>query len=1717
MSAPWEDFGGGTAVETPPWEDFGAVDSIKGKRQLPDATPDKVPLLARVGAALEPMVEPLTMSGLLNQPARFGRALGLVSPAAPDPFTQELQLIPQTPPGFANALARVAVPGLTQLAVPQATDVAAGAIQSGSDFLTGLSRVDMLPFLAAAGGPKVVQAAIAALFAGESSKNLGTATGEVVGNPDASWRDVGQGVGVDVLNAAIAGGIPIKAVEASGKPAPATGQKPQFEPTAEGVKREALGALEAARLGASEPAVALRKQIKSLVEEEAQKLAQGQDLTPEQKMFDTPIIGQEVQGQSIIQPMPPRPNQPTGVVAVPGTPGAVPAAEAVGGRLSWNAPAEQGLPTARQGGFALPPEALAKLEEVKPVDVQPPIVYKGQQEFPGRAPLELYNLTEDVGTFKKGSTVTKETVQKLFPEWKGGEQSAKEMQDPQGEVVSGQQTRGVPPEGVVGPSGGTALRRIPPSITAIPQYSQGRRVSGANVSRSLDLLGASMYDKAYSKTLTKELVQNAFDAIKDSKEKAIRLDIDRENQTISISDTGVGMSPEVVVTKLLPAFESGKDATTAAGGYGLAKVAVFGGAENFKVTTVAYVPNVGKLRTTLTGTGADWLKFVNEGADVPTVLNKPGVFKVGNLLVEVVSDPAAKLGTRFDIKHKEGKFDAYDARSMFEQTAKNEPGNVTFVDPFGETIQHDLAATAPVQKTIEVPGATIEIRFDATDTPARLYDIPVLNNGLTQFSLSFFEDVKLPPIKVNVKPNVAVTDQAYPFTNNRDSLKSEAKIAVEKYIKEVTNQYKQTVLDTYRKRMSAHEQIAGTSTVFLDVSGKLSKDAVTQITWNPQVSALAKGLAKVHQAAFGYLNKRYGPHWESARFSGFANGGGFQGVRFGTPIKGSEGQIYYDLKPLLDEAFSDVHAGKYTPEEAPLALGERLAGVVLHEVAHQISSYEGETHAVAMTELAGPMSAAIAKTIKAVQTTFKDSKQLQEFYDWYIDRVKDAVLPEHEASAIIRQGQREQAARAEDVQFSGKAREGVGQPESRTTLAGKLESLKLKTDQDMLFSLPDPKAIAGVSKMVWNTGIDLAIQSVKAGVEVAKVVDDTIKYWQKNAHAKFDEASARIRLEQVLAPKVKKVEPEAAKPMTLETAPKEVAKEVEARLANEENIWQRFVKKNFEVRTPPRVFQAEKPAPQLTLDVFAQAIKDAKPAREATDILQQQARKKVEARLKKALASADGPGAIAEVRKAFSGFQGRVDLEPFAAKMSAGELNLLFNHLLTHKEFGGYAHRIGDHYDALYKLVFDGTLPQPHHIETFERVFGPKVAEALVKKGRNSTGFWHTFAEVSGATKSMKASFDLSAPLRQGLFVSLAHPQVAGQALVKQIRAFGNREYSNALDATLRTGEQAEIRKEAGLSLPQQEGYAITHKMEQREENYPSHFMQQLLDVKGKNAGAKVAIALPKLIAHGLAGSERAFVTYLNWMRANVFDSVDAELVKQIKNKDELAQARRQLALLINASTGRGNVRGSELINALMFSQKYAVSRVELPYRLAEGMARHPKDALGKEAAKQTVGAVATWMGLYALVQAGNELFKWKMKFNLDTPTSTDFMKIRLPNGTTVDFSGGESTYARFVATAVTGHTTNPKTGRAKTAWDKAVLGGFVEGKAAPLPGTGWAALHGKSQSGRKLSVGSVLTDLTVPISVENLWEALDEHGMAGVPLMIPDVFGAGVQTPFKK
>lgn len=74
----------------------------------------------------------------------------------------------------------------------------------------------------------------------------------------------------------------------------------------------------------------------------------------------------------------------------------------------------------------------------------------------------------------------------------------------------------------------------------------------ANKDRLIELLGSSMYSEKLKDVVYKELLQNAFDATKIAESKGlinkgkIDITVDEKNRTISFTDNGIGMTPDVV-------------------------------------------------------------------------------------------------------------------------------------------------------------------------------------------------------------------------------------------------------------------------------------------------------------------------------------------------------------------------------------------------------------------------------------------------------------------------------------------------------------------------------------------------------------------------------------------------------------------------------------------------------------------------------------------------------------------------------------------------------------------------------------------------------------------------------------------------------------------------------------------------------------------------------------------------------------------------------------------------------------------------------------------------------------------------------------------------------------------------------------------------------------------------------------------------------------------
>jgi len=260
-------------------------------------------------------------------------------------------------------------------------------------------------------------------------------------------------------------------------------------------------------------------------------------------------------------------------------------------------------------------------------------------------------------------------------------------------------------------------------------------------------------------------------------------------------------------------------------------------------------------------------------------------------------------------------------------------------------------------------------------------------------------------------------------------------------------------------------------------------------------------------------------------------------------------------------------------------------------------------------------------------------------------------------------------------------------------------------------------------------------------------------------------------------------------------------------------------------------------------------------------------------------------------------------------------------------------------------------------------------------------------ADVVNLPRTIMASMDMSAPLRQGLGL-IDRPQF-WQALPTMIKAFGSREfYDKAMDSI---ADGPLFRKQIasdGRILPsfaETAGLKLTNMNEltQREES----IMSPLLD--------KVP---------GFGSSERAYTIFLNKLRADTFNQLvkDLEVLKPgIKANLPLAK---DIATFVNTSTGRGDLgplEGSaKVLSSVFFSPRLMASRLQM---LNPMYYVNLQPAVRKQALRSLfalAGAAGTFVTLGKLAGGTVE----------SDPASSDFGKIKFGN-TRLDPYGGFQQY----------------------------------------------------------------------------------------------------------
>jgi len=416
--------------------------------------------------------------------------------------------------------------------------------------------------------------------------------------------------------------------------------------------------------------------------------------------------------------------------------------------------------------------------------------------------------------------------------------------------------------------------------------------------------------------------------------------------------------------------------------------------------------------------------------------------------------------------------------------------------------------------------------------------------------------------------------------------------------------------------------------------------------------------------------------------------------------------------------------------------------------------------------------------------------------------------------------------------------------------------------------------------------------------------------------------------------------------------------------------------------------------------------------------------------------------------------------------------------------------------------------------------------------------------EALNLPRAIMASWDMSAPLRQGL--PLWHKKAFWTSLPAMVKAWGSEEAYEAIQNSIKM--KPLFRNEvsaAGKLMPsfaEKAGLKLTDltNLSTREESIMSTWAEKL---------------------PGVTRSNRAYTAFLNKLRADTFE----QLVKDgdvfgAHVRANMPRAR-ALAEFVNYASGRGSLGRAEkaavILNTGFFAPRLIASRLKIlnPWT-------YINPATDSMARKESIKS------LLALATAGNAAVQLAKAGGLEVendPASSDFGKVKIgnvrldpwagaqqyivaanrilkPSWATAGEEGGMNTGIGPIDLS-TGLISSPG-GKFKSSISGSeyqlgekyggsnrltVAGRFLEGKANPLINFATGLARGKDLTGQPFNVPEQIVSRFVPIFVQDLKELLTENpnlipgiheeGMGlenlsprNAPFAIPSFFGMGMQ-----
>jgi hypothetical protein len=499
------------------------------------------------------------------------------------------------------------------------------------------------------------------------------------------------------------------------------------------------------------------------------------------------------------------------------------------------------------------------------------------------------------------------------------------------------------------------------------------------------------------------------------------------------------------------------------------------------------------------------------------------------------------------------------------------------------------------------------------------------------------------------------------------------------------------------------------------------------------------------------------------------------------------------------------------------------------------------------------------------------------------------------------------------------------------------------------------------------------------------------------------------------------------------------------------------------------------------------ALKEAKPLRAEQEEIYTKIRSE---RIKKAIEVGGEVGGEKGYYTKLSKMKGEMDkvkFESIREKIGQEDIDSLFSTINDSIEISEFEKLSAG--KGLAKLFgeFGGNVPTEGELSLLNKIFGSELTDAALSKRSLFKKAKDVGLDILNIPRSLMASFDVSAPLRQGLFLTGRPKQFvpAFRDMFKYL--FSEKSYA-ALAENISKRPTYDIMKKSGLAITE-----MGKTLSVREEKFMSSYAEKI-----------------PIIGSGVRASGRAYSGFLSKLRADVFDDI-VKKASDVGIKEN--QFYSDVAKFINTATGRGGLGSLEgasvALNSFFFSPRLMSSRINM-LNPQFYISLHPQAR--KEALKSLLafgGIAATTASLAALGGA---------KVGTD-PRSANFMKLKFGNNR-YDFLGGFQQPVRAAAQLISGQVVSSTTGKVMTLGEgyrpltrTDIISRFLESKEAPVVSFATALLRGKTNTGEVFDAPTEIANRFVPMVAQDMIDFYKETGGKGIAMALPVMLGVGAMS----